>query len=25
VMGQWQACDEHETGATLGVGVWRTA
>lgn len=24
VMGEWQPCDEHETGATLGVGVWRT-
>jgi hypothetical protein len=25
VRGEWQPCDQTEVGATLGVGVWRTA
>lgn len=24
VLGQWQICEAHDAGATLGVGVWRT-
>lgn len=24
VADQWQPCDQNDTGATLGVGVWRT-
>lgn len=23
--GDWQPCDQTDVGATLGVGVWRTA
>ena len=24
VNGEWQICDQNDTNATLGVGVWRT-